>query len=100
MISALAGGQRISRGTPIKQNVLLNDLSFGDQRCKTPRLLPGSGRRGNQNYETKRRRIKPAMPTSPVPSKPSVPGSGTVGGVTGVEDVVKQVAKPPVVGSV
>jgi len=36
------------------------------------------------NYEIKRRRTKPAMPTSPVPSMPSVPGSGTAGGVAPV----------------
>src|SRR5690349_16345855 len=61
----------------------------------------GQAEGGNQGHERKRRRIKPAMPTRPVPSKPSVPGSGTVGGgFTGVDDVEKQVAKPPVVGLV
>lgn len=68
---------------------------------RNPGIAPGVRQKGKLSYERKRRRIKPAMPTSPVPSKPSVPGSGTVGGgFTGVDDVEKQVAKPPVVGSI
>src|SRR6476620_797485 len=99
MISALAGKCRISRR--VAHVLLVGSICVTTRNAKPRDCSRGQGRRGNQSHERKRRRIKPAMPTSPVPSKPIVPGSGTVGGgFTGVDDVVKQVAKPPFVGSI